>query len=114
MPKTNKLSIAPPFAVEDTLAKLGSNLRVARLRRNITIAEAAEKIGTGVRAVSDAEHGKTTTAISVYIALLWAYGLLDDLQKVGDPLKDEEGIRLAAQREPSRAYAVKAVIDNDF
>jgi transcriptional regulator with XRE-family HTH domain len=114
MPKTSKLSKAPPFAVEDALIKLGKNLRTARLRRNITIAEAAEKIGTGVRAVSDAEHGKSTTAISVYIALLWAYDLLTDLQGVGDPLTDEEGLRLASRREPNRASTQRKVIDNDF
>ncbi|MDR0875998.1 MAG: helix-turn-helix transcriptional regulator, partial [Clostridiales Family XIII bacterium] len=93
MPKTSKLSKAPPFAVEDSLIKLGRNLRTARLRRNMTIAEAAEKIGAGVRAVSDAEHGKATTAISVYVALLWAYDLLADFGEVGDPLQDEEGLR---------------------
>jgi transcriptional regulator with XRE-family HTH domain len=40
---------------------LGGNLRTARLRRDLTINEAAEKIGTGSRAVSDAERGKPST-----------------------------------------------------
>jgi transcriptional regulator with XRE-family HTH domain len=114
MPKTSKLAKTPPYVVEDILTKLGRNLRTARLRRKITIAEAAEKIGTGVRAVSDAERGKPTTAISVYVALLWIYDLLDEMQEVGNPLNDKEGLRLSSIREPRRASNLKGVIQNDF
>ena len=66
MTTRNKLSTAPPYAVEQTLQRLGANLRTARLRRNLTLAEIAEKIGTGVRAVADAERGKPSTGIAVY------------------------------------------------
>jgi hypothetical protein len=33
----NTLGMAPPYAVERALKSLGSNLRTARLRRNLTI-----------------------------------------------------------------------------
>jgi hypothetical protein len=80
----------------------------------LTIAEVAQKIGAGVRAVSDAEHGKATTAALVYVALLWLYGLLPALEEVASPLKDEEGLRLAALREPRRARSPGEELDNDF
>jgi predicted transcriptional regulator len=76
MARKNTLTQAPPYAVEQTIRRLGANLRTARLRRNLTIGEVAEKIGTGPRAVSDAERGKVTTGIAVYTALLWTYDLI--------------------------------------
>ena len=83
MTARNKLLTAPPYAVEQTLKRLGANLRTARLRRNLTIDDMAEKIGTGVRAVADAEQGKPSTGIAVYAAMLWALDLLDQIADVG-------------------------------
>ena len=109
----NALAKAPPFDIEMTLKKLGGHLRKARIRRQLTIAQVAQKIGTGVRSVSDAESGKLTSGIGTYAALLWAYGLLGDLQKVADPLSDAEGLALAGHREGERSRRRKR-LDNDF
>jgi transcriptional regulator with XRE-family HTH domain len=92
---------------------LGRNLRTARLRRNLTIEDLAEKIGVGRRVVADAERGKPSTGIAVYIGLLWALGLLDQLADVADPAKDEEGQTLALARERSQARR-KRTLNNDF
>jgi transcriptional regulator with XRE-family HTH domain len=70
MTAKNTLTQAPPYAVEKAIKRLGANLRTARLRRNLKIKDVAQKIGTGPRAVSDAEQGKITTSIVVYTALL--------------------------------------------
>lgn len=113
MTATNTLTTTPPHSVEQALTRLGANLRTARLRRNLTIAEVAEKIGTGPRPVSDAEKGKATTAAAVYVALLWAYDLLDPLGDVADPAMDEEGLALSMRRERARARASER-LDNDF
>lgn len=113
MTARNKLLAAPPYAVEKTLKGLGANLRTARLRRNITIDEMAEKIGTGQRAVADAEKGKPSTGIAVYTALLWALDLLDQLELVAAPERDQEGQTLARARERDRARP-KAELSNDF
>jgi transcriptional regulator with XRE-family HTH domain len=113
MSARNKLLTAPPYAVEKTLKALGANLRTARLRRNVTIGEMAEKIGTGARAVADAEKGKPSTGIAVYAALLWALDLLDQLDLVATPERDQEGQTLALSRERSRARP-KTELDNDF
>ena len=84
MTARNKLLTAPPYAVEKTLKGLGANLRTARLRRNLTIGEMAEKIGTGERAVADAT-----------------------------PERDQEGQTLALSRERGRARP-KTELSNDF
>jgi transcriptional regulator with XRE-family HTH domain len=114
MTRKNKLLEAPPFAVEDTLKRLGSNLRTARLRRNLTIQQVAEKIGTGPRAVADAEKGKLSTGIGIYAALLWTFDLLQQLNDVADPAKDDEGQTLALSNERERARQSDEGLDNDF
>src|ERR1700693_5501381 len=99
----NALLDAPPYQVEQALKKLGTDLKTARLRRNLTSAEVAQKIGTSRFAVADAERGKPSTSVAVYAALLWAYGLTDRLEDLADPGKDAEGGRRGAPRAPPGA-----------
>jgi transcriptional regulator with XRE-family HTH domain len=103
MTARNFLQTTPPPAIEDALKRLGNDLRTARLRRNLTLAQIAKQIGTGERAVSAAEHGKPSTGIAVYVAMLWALDLLDQLDEVARPEKDAVGQRLALLRERTRA-----------
>lgn len=113
MTAKNTLTNAPPYAVESAVKQLGQNLRTARLRRNLTIEDVADKIGTGPRAVSDAEKGKVTTGIAVYTALLWAYDLLGPWQALADPSADSEGLAMSGMRERARNAASKE-LDDDF
>ena len=85
MRKKTPLFDNPTYAVEQSLARLGADLRTARVRRNLTIADVAEKIGAGVRAVTDAEKGKVSSSAGVYVALLWAYDLLNQMDTLADP-----------------------------
>jgi len=109
----NTLLTATPWPVARTLRRLGADLRTARLRRNLTIAEVAEKIGTGPRPVADAEKGKASTSVAVYMALLWAYDMLNQLAEVGDPALDTEGQALSPSRKRARA-GKKQELDSDF
>lgn len=113
MSARNPLLAAPPYAVEQTLKTLGANLRTARLRRKLTIAELAGKIGTGERVVADAEKGKPSTGIAIYAAMLWALGLIDQLAEVAAPQRDDEGQALALAREGVRARR-QTGLGNDF
>lgn len=113
MTARNKLVTAPPYQVEQTLQRLGANLRTARLRRNLTLEDVAEKIGTGRRAVADAEKGKASTGVGVYAAMLWALDLLDQLDLVAAPERDEEGQTLALARERARARP-RTELSDDF
>ena len=109
----NILSESPPYAVESAIKRLGANLKTARLRRNLTLEDVAAKIGTGVRAVADAEKGKPTTGVAVYVALLWAYDLLTPMADLADPAQDTEGLARADKRERARVRSSKE-LDNDF
>jgi transcriptional regulator with XRE-family HTH domain len=114
MKSRNALLGAPPYQVDKALRRLGANLRIARLRRNLTIHDVAEKIGTGPRAVGDAERGKPSTGIAVYLALLWAYDLLEPAADLADPAADEEGLTLSLASGRTRARGGHGGMDNDF
>jgi transcriptional regulator with XRE-family HTH domain len=113
MTAKNTLTTSPPYPVDQALKSLGANLRTARLRRNLTIKDVAQKIGTGPRPVSDAEKGKGSTGAAVYMALLWAYDLLTPMEGIADPALDREGLALSGQRERARTRGSKE-LDSDF
>lgn len=114
MASRNTLTAAPPYPVEASLKALGANLRTARIRRGLTIADVAAKIGTGPRAVADAEKGKPSTGIVVTVALLWAYGLVDQIADIAAPAHDTEGTALALAREKPRRRGKSQGLDDDF
>jgi transcriptional regulator with XRE-family HTH domain len=113
MSARNPLLAAPPYEVEQALKTLGANLRVARLRRNLSIEDVAAKIGVGRHVVADAERGKPSTGIAIYAGLLWAFGLTGQLAEVADPDSDDEGRLLAKGRERLHARDSR-VLDDDF
>ncbi|MBX9690861.1 MAG: XRE family transcriptional regulator [Cyanobacteria bacterium] len=113
MSRRNKLLQSPPYPVEQALRQLGENLRLARIRRSLTIADAAERIGTGPRAVMDAEKGKAATGMVVYAALLWLYDQLDQLEEVANPSTDKVGLALEAVKARQRVRK-SAGINSDF
>lgn len=104
---------ALPFQVEKRLTELGSNLRIARIRRGLTIQAVAEKIGVSRWAIMDAERGKPTTGIATYLAMLWAYDLLEDAAGLADPLADKTGLALANADQRQRVRQAEN-LDDDF
>lgn len=113
MPRVSKISKSPPAAVEEILNRLGRNIRIARLRRRLSMEELAERIGISRYVVADVEKGKPTTAIVAYIGALWALGLHGDIHELADPDSDEEGKILERARSP-RTAPKRKIIDDDF
>lgn len=113
MPSPNIITQAPPHAVERAIKRLGGKLRAARLRRNLTMADVAEKIGANRRTVADAENGKVSMGIAVYAGMLWAYGLLDEFEHLADPATDREGLVRADADLRQRARR-RGGLDDDF
>jgi transcriptional regulator with XRE-family HTH domain len=109
----NALLGAPPYQVEQALKKFGGRLKTARLRRNLTAQDVAEKIGTSRFAVADAERGKPSAGVAVYAALLWAYGLVGQIDDLADTARDSEGTTLSLNRAPTRASRGRK-LSNDF
>ena len=114
MPRVSQISKAPPYAVEEALIRLGRNIRTARLRRKLTCAELAEKIGISRFVMADMEKGKPTTAIAAYLGALWALDLIGPMRDIADPDFDEVGKTLERARAPSTAPKRSKDLENDF
>jgi predicted transcriptional regulator len=113
MPRGSRITGTPPAAVEDALSRLGRNIRIARVRRKLRIADLAERIGASRFTVADVEKGKPSTSAAAYLGALWALGLLDQITELADPDRDEEGKVLERARSPTGAPRRRS-LDNDF
>lgn len=113
MSRVSKIAEAPPAPVEQALNRLGRNIRTARLRRRLSRAVLAERIGISRFVLADVENGKLTTSIAAYMGALWALGLIGDMRCVADPDRDEEGKTLERARAP-RTAPKRGALDDDF
>jgi transcriptional regulator with XRE-family HTH domain len=87
----------PPYedAPAQALVRLGSRIRLARLRRKLRQEDLAAKIGRTRATVVAIEQGAPTTEIGAYVSALWALGLLQELELVADPGLDRDGQALS-------------------
>ena len=67
---------------------LGEQIKLARLRRNLSIAQVAERATCSPLTVNRIEKGAPTVAIGIYARVLYALQLDDDLVLIAkeDPL----------------------------
>jgi transcriptional regulator with XRE-family HTH domain len=107
------MKVRLPSEVAEYLARLGHNIRTARLRRKLRIEDVAERMGVSRFTLADVEKGNPTTSAVAYFSALWALGLLDHAEVLADPDRDEEGKALESARQPKRA-ARPRTLDNDF
>lgn len=103
-----------PAAVQEAARTLGSRMRLARIRRRISLRDLAQRAGVNHKTAAAAESGNLLTGIGAYLALIWALGLERDLAKLLDPDHDEVGKQLELARTPKRARARKGSTDADF
>lgn len=113
MPNKSGITQGPPAAVEDAIRRLGRNIRTARLRRKLRIEDVANRIGASRFTISDLEKGKAGSSMAAYAGVLWALGLLEGMNEVADPDRDEEGKTLESARSPRQAPRRRR-LDNDF
>ena len=83
------------------LSLIGDNLKTARIRREITLKEAAEKIGTSKSSVIRMEKGDMSVQIGVYISAAEVYQALDTVCFLA-PERDIIGLSLEKQKQPKR------------
>lgn len=81
-----------PTEVEDSIISLGKRLKIARLRRNLTVAHVAESLGIGTVTIHRLENGKKFGNVSTYFSLLWHYGLFKEIENLADTLQDDVGL----------------------
>jgi DNA-binding XRE family transcriptional regulator len=114
MNRQKKAFKATPAAVEQILVQLGRNIRTARLRRKLRIADLADRVGVSRYTMSDVEKGKPSVGIGVYVGALWVFGLAKEISDIADPDYDTEGKALESVRSPKTAAKRKKDLDNDF
>ncbi len=66
------------------LATIGENIRMARLRRDLSAEQVSERAGIGRATLTRLEQGKEGVSINVYIKVLSVLGLEGDLLKVAE------------------------------
>lgn len=112
MPKKTGKFAAPP-SVEKSLSQLGQRIRIARLRRGMTVSELAVKAGINRNTLTNLELGRPGVAVGGVVTVLWALGLDNSLDGVAHPDTDAHGKALEASRRGKRARPA-STNDYDF
>ena len=92
-----------PRKLEDKMKVVGEQIRLARLRRDLSIAQVAERATCSPVTISRVEKGAPTVAIGIYLRVLYALQLDDDILLLAQ--KDEIGRGLQDLRLKQRERA---------
>ena len=101
-----------PLPVDRALRRLGQNIALARLRRNLSQAALAERIGTSVNTVRRMEAGHPGTALQHFARTLQVFGELGGLEQLLDTAHDTIGLALMDENVPRRARMPKSTSDS--
>ena len=94
-----------PRKLEDKMKVVGEQIRLARLRRDLSIAQVSERATCSPVTISRVEKGAPTVAIGIYLRVLYALQLDDDILLLAQ--KDEIGRGLQDLRLKQRERASK-------
>lgn len=95
---------------KSALARLGRDMRAARLRRNIARADLAVRAGTSASTIVRLENGDPGVGIGTLADVLASLGLVDRLADLVDVRHDELGLALAAEKLPQRGRTFASVL----
>lgn len=90
----NTMGTKLPRKLEQKMQIVGEQIKLARLRRNRSVAQVAERATCSPLTVSRIEKGIPTVAIGIYLRVLYALQLDDDIlllakeDKLGKSLQD--------------------------
>jgi transcriptional regulator with XRE-family HTH domain len=96
--------------VGPALERLGLDIRNARLRRNIAVADLAVRAGTSPSSIARLEKGDPGVAIGTLADVLVVLGLVERLADLIDVRKDDLGLALFSEHQPRRgkSFTTKA------
>lgn len=90
------------------LERLGQDVRSARLRRGIAVADLAVRAGTSPSSIARLERGDPGVAIGTFADVLVVLGLLERLADLIDVRKDDLGLALTIEHGPRRGRSFAA------
>ncbi len=99
-----------PLPAKRALAKLGEDIRAARLRRRIPTTLMAERAFITRPTLAKVEKGDPGVSLGVYATILFLLGLTSRLADVADVRHDDVGLQLEEERLPQRVRRSTASI----
>ena len=96
-----------PRKLEEKMKVVGEQIKLARLRRDLSLAQVAERATCSPLTVSRIEKGAPTVAICIYLRVLYALQLDDDILLLAKD--DELGRQLQDMALTTRQRASKKV-----
>jgi transcriptional regulator with XRE-family HTH domain len=102
-----------PSSAQDALKTLGAEIRLARKRRNWTIAELASKMDVSSPTIIALEKGQSTVSMGIVFSALWILGLEKELALLSRP-EDKVGFELLNRRLPQKVRHSTRKINNEF
>lgn len=113
MPRQSKSYSVLSDAALGSLTQLGGRLKEARLRRNWSQQQTAEKAGLSESSIKKVERGSPRITVGAYLSLLDVFGMPTALDRVLAPGSDTLGEALARSATRRRAGAPRKVAGND-
>ena len=95
------------------LKRLGEDVRGARLRRSIAVADLAVRAGTSPSSITRLEKGDPGVAVGTLADVLLVLGLVDRLADLIDVRKDDLGLALANEHLPRRGKSFASTLRRD-
>ena len=96
-----------PLSVKRVLAKLGADVKAARLRRRITMTLMAERAFVARSTLQKVEQGDPGVSLGVYATVLFILGLSERIADLADIGSDSVGLQLDEERLPQRVRSTK-------
>ena len=101
----NTMGTKLPRKLEEKMKLMGEQIKLARLRRNLSIAQVAERATCSPLTVNRIEKGSPTVSIGIYARVLYALQLDDDLLLIAQ--EDKQGRLLQDLSLKNRQRATK-------
>lgn len=103
----NTMSTKLPRKLTEKMQIVGEQIKLARLRRNLSMAQVAERATCSELTLSRVEKGLPTVSIGIYLRVLYALQLDDDILLIAK--EDPIGRRLQDLQLKRRERATKKV-----
>ena len=100
---------------ESVLARLGENIKLARLRRKLSIRSMAERAGIAVSTLTNIEDGSPSVSLGSYLQVLSILKLENDLTLIADqdPLgRQLQDAGLIVKKRAPKKKVLTSVIDH--
>lgn len=90
------------FQVQSALRRLGDDIRTARKKRRLSVADFCARIGVTDKTLAKLEQGEGGVRLETFAMALLALGELHRLTELLDPAGDAAGLVLDSKRLPVR------------